>query len=143
MRISTKGRYGLRAVIDLALHYSQGPVSIRAIAEREGISDSYLEQVFSALKKGGLVKASRGANGGYTLAVAPGKITAGKVIKLLEGDLSPVFCVEKGENSSDEDKCKNASECRAYPFWCGLDRVVDEYVESITIKQLAENRGKL
>ena len=135
MKISTKGRYGLRAMIDMTLNIHQQPVSIKAISERQGISESYLEQVFSTLKKAGLVKAVRGSYGGYELAKQPEQITAGQILRVLEGSLAPVFCV-------DTECCKKEKNCPANPFWAGLNSRINDYVDGITLKQMAENADK-
>ncbi len=136
MSISTKGRYGLRAMIDMAVHADESPVSVRSIAERQKISESYLEQVFATLRKGGLVRAVRGAGGGYTLALPPEKITAGRILKLLEGSLSPVFCAGSAE-CPDSTQCGNEKQCPVYPFWSELNKRIDEYIESVTLKELS------
>lgn len=142
MRVSTKGRYGLRAMIDMAQHMHQAPVSIKTIAERQNISESYLEQVFSTLKKGGLIRSSRGSCGGYSLSVPPGKITAGQVIKILEGSLSPVFCVDDPDCGGSGGICGREKTCPAYPFWFELNRLINDYIENITIEELADREKK-
>jgi len=98
MRLSTKGRYGVKAMFDLALHYGEGPVSLSHISVRQDISLSYLEQLFALLRKEGLVSSIRGAQGGYVLKVPPDKITVGTVLNILEGTLAPVACVSKGHH---------------------------------------------
>jgi Rrf2 family protein len=95
MKLSTKGRYGLRAMIDMAQHNDQNPVAAHLIAERQGISERYLEQLMVPLKRAGLVKSLRGSQGGYLLGKSPGDITAGEVIRVLEGPLAPVECVNE------------------------------------------------
>ena len=92
MKLSTKGRYGLRAMVDLAVHETEGPVSIQSIADRQELSEKYLEQLLGMLKRAGLVTASRGSQGGYRLAKDSGHISAGDILRALEGDLSPVDC---------------------------------------------------
>lgn len=114
MHISTRGRYGLRAMVDMALHFTDGPMALRLIAERQDISESYLEQVFTSLRKASLVKASRGSQGGYELAASPKAITIGQVIRALEGPIAPVFCVD---NSSSGNRCERETGCITHFFW--------------------------
>src|SRR5690242_1173163 len=107
MKLSTKGRYGVKAMLDLALHNSEGQVSLKSIAERQGLSENYLEQLFSALRKAGLVKSMRGAQGGYVLAMAAEEISVGAILRALEGSLAPVDCVSDGESS----QCSRSNGC--------------------------------
>ena len=107
MKLSTKGRYGLRAMIDLAAESGEGPVSITSISARQGISERYLEQLMSLLKKAGLIQSVRGAGGGYMLAKSPGKISVGDVLRALEGSLEPVECgaLQPGKGCEASDRC--------------------------------------
>ena len=107
LRISTRGRYGLRAMLDIAKNSTEKPISILSIAERQEISDKYLEQIFPLLKNAGLIKSVRGPRGGYILGRNPEDITVGQVLRILEGSLSPVECVD--DNSQDE--CARSYNC--------------------------------
>ena len=93
MKISTKGRYALRLLLDLAMNESGEPIRLKEVAERQGISDKYLEQIIATLNKGGVVKSTRGAQGGYSLKKAPSEYTVGMILRLMEGSLAPVECV--------------------------------------------------
>ncbi len=132
MKLSTKGRYGLRAMVDLALHYDEGYISLRHIAERQEISEGYLEQVFAMLKKEGLVRSARGAQGGYKLSYRPEDITVGMVLRALEGSLAPVDCVD-GVNPS---RCSRYDECVTKLIWEKMRDCLDEVVDSISLKDL-------
>lgn len=132
MKLSTKGRYGLRAMVDLALHYDEGYISLRHIAERQEISEGYLEQVFAMLKKEGLVRSARGAQGGYKLSYRPEDITVGMVLRALEGSLAPVDCVD-GVNPS---RCSRYDECVTKLTWEKMRDCLDEVVDSISLKDL-------
>ncbi|NMB43427.1 MAG: RrF2 family transcriptional regulator [Clostridiales bacterium] len=129
MRVSTKGRYGLRAIIDLILNSNGQNVPLITIAERQDISKNYLEQVFSSLRKAGIVNSTKGAQGGYYLADKPANITVGDVLKVLEGDLSVV--------SSDPDVQENPiEECIQRYVWEKVDSKVYEIIDGITLEDL-------
>lgn len=130
MRISTKGRYALRIMIDLALNGDGNFISLKSIAERQEISNKYLEQIISLLNKAGLLEAARGNNGGYRLAKEPRNYTVGDILRASEGDLAPVYCV------TGDGECKKKYDCRTYAFWEGLDNVINEYVDSKTLEDL-------
>ncbi len=135
MKLSTKGRYGIKAMVDLATEYESGEkLSIAQLSERQGISYAYLEQLIALLKKAGLVKAARGAQGGYTLAKAPENISVGEVLKALEGSTALVECV--GTAGTD---CENVCSCAARPLWLKLQRRIDDVLDSTTIKDMAED----
>jgi Rrf2 family protein len=135
MKLSTKGRYGLKAIVDLATEYDLGGrLSIAQLSERQGISYAYLEQLIGVLRKAGLVSASRGAQGGYTLARAPESISVGEVLKALEGTTALVDCV--GTEGSD---CGNVCSCAARPLWLKLQRRIDDVLDSTTIRDMAED----
>lgn len=133
MLISTKGRYAMRFMIDLAQHGADEKVSLREIAEFEGISLKYLEQLVRPLTQAGLIKGMRGKNGGYCLAKPTDEIKAGDVLRAVEGTTIPVAC------SALETGCERGSECNAVRFWAGLDRVIEEYVDSATLADLAQH----
>lgn len=132
MKVSTKGRYGLRAVVDLAVNEKDGQVSLKSVAERQGLSENYLEQLFSSLKKSGLVKSVRGAQGGYLLARPADKITVGDVLRSLEGTLCPVECIDLEMPSS----CDKADACVTATVWAKLRDKINEVVDSFTIADL-------
>ena len=131
MQISTRGRYGLRAMVDLAMHKQEGPLALRVIAERQEISESYLEQVFTSLRKASLVRASRGAQGGYELVRPAKDITVGDVLRALEGPIAPVLCVEN-------EHCDREKHCITRWFWQDLKEVIDNFLDSTTLQDLAD-----
>lgn len=135
MRVSTKARYGLRTLIELAEAYGSGPLAVRTIAERQEISSDYLEQVISPLRKAGLVKSVRGANGGYVLARKPDQITVGDVIRILEGPIAPVDCVSR---ILPAHLCERAANCVAREVWEGLRDQIEQYVDSVTLADLCK-----
>lgn len=133
MKISTKGRYALRLMTDLAVHGSSGNISIKSIAERQNISVKYLEQIISVLHRGGLVKSERGASGGYRIAADPKKCTVGMVLRLTEGSLAVTPCTEGDCNTCERYAC-----CPTVKVWEKLNSAISEVVDSITIADLAE-----
>ena len=138
MKFSTKGRYGLRALIDLAMYGEEEAVSIQSISARQQISDSYLEQLVSKLKKAGLVNSVRGAQGGYRLAKPAEKISVGDVLRALEGSIEAVSCQE-GENPS----CVGKDLCVARYVWQKVNKSIQETVDSIMISQLVEESRRI
>lgn len=133
MLISTKGRYAMRFMIDLAQREEGDLVSLREIAEFEGISLKYLEQLVRPLTQAGLIKGIRGKNGGYCLGKPTEQIKAGDVLRAVEGTTIPVAC------SALESGCERGVECNAVRFWAGLDRVIEEYVDGHTLADLANH----
>lgn len=133
MKLSTKGRYGLRALIDLALYSDEEAVSIQSISARQNISDSYLEQLMRKLKKEGLVLSVRGAQGGYKLAKPAGEISVGDVLRALEGSMDAVVCGE-GHN----EHCQGEDLCVTRYVWQRINKSIQETVDSIKIDQLVE-----
>ena len=134
MKITTKGRYGLRALIDLAQYSEIEPVSINSIANRQGISERYLEQLMTLLKKAGIIKSIRGAGGGYVLAKEMEDISVGDVLRALEGSLEPVECAAFNE----EDSCQAAGGCVTKYVWQKINESINQTVNEISIKQLVE-----
>lgn len=132
MLVSTKGRYALRVVIDVAENAGTSRVSLRQIAERQGLSDKYLEAIVKPLVVAGVLASVRGKNGGYQLARPANKITAGEVIRAVEGDFATAPC-----NSIDNESCERRGNCRAMRFWVGLEDVIDNYLDATTIADLA------
>ncbi|MCD8331199.1 MAG: Rrf2 family transcriptional regulator [Oscillospiraceae bacterium] len=131
MLISTRGRYALRVLTDLAEHQTDGYIPLKEIAQRQDISEKYLESIIKILVRSGLLAGLRGKGGGYRLNRPPEQITVGSVLQLAEGTLSPVSCLE--DNASP---CARASECRTLQLWQGLDQVISDYLESKTIADL-------
>ena len=135
MFFSTRGRYGLKAMVDLAIQYGNGPVSALSLARRQDISTSYLEQMISQLKKAGLITGSRGAYGGYELSRAPSDIYVGTVLRALEGDTDLVSCV----GTEGDAECSNACSCSARPLWLKLQGRINEVLFSTTLADMAED----
>lgn len=136
MKVSTKGRYALRLMLDLAQH-SGGFVPLRDIAQRQGISMKYLEQIVSQLCKAGYLKSIRGPQGGYKLAKAAEEYTAGEILRVTEGSLCPVSCAD-----GEAEPCVRYSTCEMAPFWAGMREAIDRYVDSVTLADLKNmNRG--
>ena len=131
MKLSTKGRYGLRAMLDLAEHEEYGAVSIASIAERQNLSESYLEQLIRKLRDAGLVKSLRGAGGGYILDRSAARISVGDVLRALEGDLAAVSCTGDGD-----EPCGNADACISRIVWEKINRAIEETVDGIYLSDL-------
>lgn len=135
MKLSTKGRYGLKAMVDLATEYGSGArLSIAQLAERQGVSAAYLEQLIASLKKAGLVTALRGVQGGYVLARSPELISVGEVLRVLEGSTAIVDCV--GTTGTD---CSNVCSCSARPLWLKLQRRIDDVLNTTSVRDLADD----
>lgn len=139
MKISTKGRYGLRALIDVAQFSEIEPVAISSIAARQDISERYLEQLMAMLKKAGLIKSIRGAGGGYVLAKNMDDISVGEVLRALEGTLEPVECAGFQEN----DSCKAAGGCVTKYVWQRINESINRTVDEIRISQLVEESKRV
>ena len=135
--MSTKGRYGLRVMMDLASHYGQGPIPVEVIARNQNISGKYIHVLVTALRSAGLVRTIRGPSGGYELARKPNAITALDVVSALEGKSAPVECVV------DASSCPRAGRCAARDVWCAVDSAVDRVLSGLTLDQLsARQRAK-
>ncbi len=131
MMVSTKGRYALRVMIDLAEHNTGEPLLLMDIAKRQGISEKYLEGIMAVLSKHGFVNAQRGRGGGYKLARSPEDYTVWSILTLIEGPLVPVSCLENEVNS-----CERAAECRTLPMWSQLSTLIRKYLEGVTLADL-------
>ncbi len=131
MKISTKGRYALRLMIDVAIHDGQGLVSLKDVAARQQISMKYLEQIAGTLSKAGMLRSGRGAQGGYCLTRAPERYTVGSILRLTEGDLAPVACLEP-----EAEPCERRAACATLDFWTGLYATVNDYVDRFTLADL-------
>jgi len=139
MKISTRGRYALRLMLDLAMQNPEEYVTIKSIGERQEISDKYLEQIITALNRAGYVKSVRGAHGGYRLARAPREYTVGMILRLIEGELVPVACMEDEPN-----ECPRCVQCATLDVWKRIRDAVNDVVDHTTLADLAEKqRAKL
>ncbi len=137
MKVSTRTRYGIRAAIELALHYNQGPLQLRIIAERQQISVKYLEQLVAVLRSGGIVRSLRGAKGGYLLAKAPDQVRMSDIFHCLEGT---VVGNEPGEAAGPAGR---SGDCVAQQLWIQVETAVNEVLESVTLQDLLEHAGGL
>ncbi len=131
MMVSTKGRYALRVMIDLAQHEDEGFQSLKSVAERQNISMKYLEMIVAILNRGGFVQSLRGKDGGYKLTRPAGEYTVGSVIRLAEGSLAPVACLD-----CEDVSCHQADHCLTLPMWRKLDDTINSYLDSITVADL-------
>lgn len=138
MKISTKGRYALRLMLDLALNNTGEPVRIKDIAARQEISDKYLEQIISVLNKAGYVKSIRGPQGGYLLTREPEKYTVGMILRLTEGSLAPVPCLDDEVNT-----CERQDSCATLRLWHMLDAAVSDVVDKVTLADLVEWQAQI
>jgi len=134
MKISTKGRYALRVMIDLAIHDTGEYIALKDISLRQGITIKYLEQIVTVLNKSGLLRSMRGNNGGHRLAKSPGEYKVGDILRTMEGDLAPVECLAITSGAD----CPRAEECATLDFWKGLDNVINEYVDKFTLQDLVD-----
>lgn len=136
MKISTKGRYALRLMVDLAMTDSTGPISLKDVAERQKLSDKYLEQIVTPLSRAGLVRSVRGAGGGYLLTRKPEDYTVGDILRPLEGDLAPVEC------ATDAEYCDRCTECVTLELWQEIHRAVSQVVDNVTLSDLVDRARK-
>jgi len=134
MKISTKGRYSLRMLLDLAEHKDEGFISLKDIAQRQDISKKYLEQLVPLLSGQDFLRTNRGYQGGYMLAHAPSQYTVGQILRVTEGGLCPVACLE-----DDPNQCHRSGECKTLPVWQGLQKVIDDYLDNITLQTILDN----
>ena len=133
LKVSTKGRYALRMLLDLAEHKDGGFIPLRDIAERQNISKLYLEQIVALLHTSNILRANRGKQGGYMLAKDPSQYTVGQVLRITEGGLAPVACLEDEVN-----QCGRVEYCKTLPMWTGLKNVIADYLDSITLQDILE-----
>ena len=134
MKISTKGRYSLRMLLDLAEHKNEGFISLKDISERQDISKKYLEQLVTLLNRPDILRTNRGNKGGYMLAKEPEEYTVGQILRITEGGLSPVSCM-----GDDPNRCKRREFCITLPVWQGLDKIINKYLDSITLQDILDN----
>ena len=135
MKISTKGRYALRMLIDLAEHQNGEYIALKDIAQRQGVSKKYLEQIVSLFNKSNILKTNRGFQGGYMLKRPADQYTVGEILRLTEGSLAPVACLDQ-----DPIECPRRAECATLPMWKGLERVINEYLDGITLQDLIDGQ---
>ena len=137
MKISTKGRYVLRMLLDLAEHRGEGYIALKDIAKRQGISKKYLEQIIPLLNNTDILVASRGYQGGYMLAKSPDMYTVGDILRITEGSIAPVSCLEGGSSVCDRD-----DQCMTLYVWEGLEKLIAEYLDSITLQDILDRHRK-
>ena len=135
MKLSTRSRYGLIAIIDLAVEYGNGPIPLSKLAQSQGVSEAYLEQLLRALKNNGIIDASRGISGGYLLKIPPEKISAGDIIYILEGHTTLVDCVSTDKNAG----CERACMCAARPLFLNLQNKIDDVLNHTMISDLTKD----
>ena len=133
MKVSTKGRYALRLMLDLAIHDTGENIALKTIAKRQGISGKYLEQIIGILAKAGFVKSVRGSSGGYRLARSPEEYTVGDILRLTEGSLAPVACIEE-----DEVSCDRQESCVTLILWKKINDAVSSVVDHTTLQDLVD-----
>ena len=138
MMISTKGRYALRIMLDLAQHETDGYISLKSVSERQAISLKYLELVIAMLHKANLVDSMRGKEGGYRLSKDPSEYSIGSILKVMEKTLALVACMSCGETA-----CSNKENCLTLPLWQQLDQIIDTYLESVTLKDLLDGNVQI
>ena len=132
MIVSTKGRYALRVMLDLCEHPREGFTPLQEISDRQGISKEYLNSILKVLVEHGLLESLRGKGGGYQLAMKPEQYRVGTILRTVEGDLSPVSCVQNGQ------ACPNSTQCRSHALWQELDHVISDYLDSVSLTDFME-----
>ncbi|MCD8299814.1 MAG: Rrf2 family transcriptional regulator [Clostridiales bacterium] len=136
MKVSTKGRYALRLMVDLGVYGGEDKyISLKDISARQNISIKYLEQIVTPLHRAGLVHSIRGAQGGYRLSRDPEKYTAGEILRAIEGSFAPIACLE-----SDVNECERYGHCPTVGFWEGMYKVISDYMDSVTLRQLIDEQ---
>lgn len=136
MILSTKGRYGLKAVFELSLSYGDGPVPLKKISEKYDISENYLEQLFGKLKRAGYIKTTRGAQGGYSLANEPKDITVGMILRTLEGEITASDCINK-------EICSRESICATRVIWEKIEKSINDVIDNITLLDMIKEHEKI
>ena len=135
MKISTKGRYALRMMLDLAEHQGDGYIALKDIAKSQNVSKKYLEQIVPILNKADILNTNRGYQGGYRLARTPDQYTVGDILRITEGSISPVACLDK-----NPVECERAAECATLPVWQGLYKVITDYLDGITLQDILDKQ---
>ncbi|MCL2186897.1 MAG: Rrf2 family transcriptional regulator [Treponema sp.] len=138
MKISTKGRYALRMLLDLAEHRDDGFIALKEIADRQNISKQYLEQIITIINNSKILRANRGKLGGYMLAKEPSEITVGHILRVTEGNLSSIACLE-----SDVNLCQMADTCKTLYMWKELNKVIADYLDSVTLQDILNKNQEL
>ena len=133
MKLSTRGRYALRLMLDIALHPDDGSISLKSVAQRQDISVKYLEQIVTPLARGGLLRASRGAQGGYRLSRTPKEYTVGEILRTIEGSLAPVACLDSGEAY-----CQRLGQCVTVEVYRRIDEAIDNVIDHMTLQDLVD-----
>ena len=133
MKISTKGRYALRMMLDLAMHKNEGYVALKDIAERQNVSKKYLEQIVPLMNKSGFLRTNRGYQGGYMLAKSADEYTVGDILRVTEGSIAPVSCLDY-----EPIECPRADECMTLDVWKGLYKVITQYLDGITLQDIID-----
>ena len=137
VKISTKGRYALRLMLDLAQVDTENFTSLKDIAERQNVSKKYLEQIVPMLTRADYLMANRGFQGGYKLTKTPAEYTVGQILRLTEGSLAPVACLDH-----EPIQCDRCEDCITLPLWKGLDKVISDYLDNITLQDLLDNHSE-
>ena len=137
MKISTKGRYALRMMLDMAKHQKNGPVALKDIAERQNVSKKYLEQIALILSQEGILHGTRGHQGGYRMVVKPSECTVYRILSIVEGSMHPVACLDHSPND-----CERCNGCETLFIWEGLDKVIRQYLESMTLQDVLDRMSK-
>lgn len=135
MKISTKGRYAIRMLLDLAEHQNCGFIALKDIAKRQNISKKYLEQIIPIFNKSDILRTNRGSQGGYQLAKNPDQYTVGEILRLTEGSLSPIVCLEE-----DPIRCERSIDCLMLPVWKGLYDIITQYLDGITLQDILDQQ---
>lgn len=133
MKISTKGRYALRMMLDLAMHKNEGYIALKDIAERQNVSKKYLEQIVPLMNKSGFLRTNRGYQGGYMLAKSADEYTVGDILRVTEGSIAPVSCLDY-----EPIECPRAEECMTLDVWKGLYKVITQYLDGITLQDIID-----
>lgn len=139
MKLSTKGRYGVKAMVDLAIHYGEEPASIKSISERQHISEYYLEQLFSPLRRANIIKSIRGAQGGYILSREPKDITVADIMAVLEGPIEISDCIEQDKETS----CNNIDCCATRLLWSRIKESIDSVMGSTTLQDMVDDYNEM
>lgn len=135
MKISTKGRYALRMMVDIAEHQKDGYVTLKDVALRQGISKKYLEQIALHISQAGMLRAVRGYQGGYMLSKPASEYSVHSILQVVEGSMAPVTCLQQTENT-----CERRETCRTLPLWLGLEKLIRNYLSGITLEDIVEGR---
>lgn len=142
MKVSTKSRYAVAAMVDLAQHYGMGPVALRGVADRQQVSEHYLEQLMSSLRRAGLVRSLRGAQGGYELAKEPSTVSVGDIVRAMEGPIAPVDCL-LAERSPSNPYCGKTIRCIRRNIWQKMGDSINQTLDAITLKSLCEDTERM